>query len=202
MFTGIVRDVGRVLAARHGRLCIVSGEIAEGSALGDSIAVNGVDLTLCALARDEMSFDVMPETLRRTNLGDLRAGAAVNLEPSIRLADRLSGHLVRGVVEGTGQLLEMRPDSDAVIVRYRAPHELMRFVVSQGPVCVDGASLTVIDKQEDAFSVSLVRYTQAHTNHRARRPGERVNLETDIVARYVASLAEPVTAQAASSPAR
>jgi riboflavin synthase len=188
MFTGIVRDVGRVVASRHGRLCIVSAEIAEDAALGDSIAVNGVDLTLCALARDEMSFDVMPETFRRTNLGDLRAGAAVNLEPSVRLADRLSGHLVRGVVEATGRLLEVHPDCDALIARYQAPHELMRYVALQGPVCVDGASLTVIEKREAAFSVSLVRYTQAHTNHAARHPGERVNLETDLIARYVDSL--------------
>jgi len=188
VFTGIVEDVGVVVKAESGHLLISSEEIASDAELGDSIAINGVDLTVTGIRGHEMSFDAMPETYRRSNLGDLVRGDPVNLERSLRLVDRLSGHIVRGVVEGTGNLEATRPDGDALVCTYRASRELLRFVVAKGPICVDGASLTVTDKTEDTFSVSIVQYTQAHTNHARRRPGDRVNLETDILARYVGEL--------------
>jgi riboflavin synthase len=114
----------------------------------------------------------------------------VNLERALTLSKPLGGHLVRGVVEATGTLESLTPEGDAIIARYNAPPEVLRFVVVKGPVCIDGASLTVIDRANDAFSVSLVEYTQKHTNLLKRRPGDRVNLETDIIARYVERLLE------------
>lgn len=188
MFTGIVQDVGHVVHAERGHLRILSEEIASDAELGASIAINGVDLTVIEIEGDELSFDAMPETYRRSNLGDLNPSDLVNLERSVRPVDRLSGHIVRGVVEGTGRLESMRREGDALIATYWASRELLIYVVVKGPICVDGASLTVTDKTIDTFSVSLVRYTQVHTNHIRRRPGERVNLETDIVARYVGEL--------------
>lgn len=190
MFTGIIQDVGLVVQAERGHLRVSSLEIASDAALGDSIAINGVDLTVTEIAAREICFDAMPETYRRSNLGDLQPGDAVNLERSLRPLDRLSGHLVRGVVEGTGRLQATRSEGAAVIATYQAPRELLPYAVIKGPICVDGASLTLIAKTTDTFSVSLVQYTQAHTNHLRRRPGERVNLETDIVARYVGELLE------------
>lgn len=188
MFTGIIEEIGIVVEAADGHLRIASAEIASGAEPGDSIAIDGVDLTLTGIRGNEMSFDAMPETYRRSNLGDLVPGAPVNLERSVRPMDRLSGHIVRGVVEGTGSLETIRPDGDALLCTYRAPRELLRCVVVKGPICVDGASLTVIDKTNDTFTVSIVQYTQAHTHHVRRRPGERVNLETDLLARYVEEL--------------
>ena len=190
MFTGIIEEVGEVLEARDGLLRIRVDTVAEGTRLGDSIAINGVDLTVAEMSADSMTFHVMPETYRRSNLVKLEAGARVNLERSVRPTDRLSGHIVRGVVEGTGTLRSVRADADALIMTYEAPADLLQYVVVKGPICIDGASLTVIDKTADTFAVSLVQYTQAHTNCIEREPGDLVNLETDILARYVAELLE------------
>ncbi len=190
MFTGIIEEVGRVLEADAGALRLEASVIAEGSKPGDSIAINGVDLTITEIAGSEMHFDVMPETYRRSNLARLMSGDPVNLERSVRPSDRLSGHIVRGVVEGTGCFRSAEPDGDAVIVTYEAPPELLEFVVVKGPICIDGASLTVTAKTADTVSVSLVQYTQANTNHLSRAPGDEVNLETDILARYVGELLE------------
>ena len=130
----------------------------------------------------------MPETYRRSNLGGLAAGAPVNLGRSLTLATRLSGHLVRGVVEATGTLESLTPEGDALIARYSAPAEILRHCVVKGPITVDGASLTVVAKDADSFSVSLVQYTQEHTNLVGRKTGDSVNLESDIIARYVDEL--------------
>lgn len=186
MFTGIIEDLGRLTLADRGHLQVASGEIASDAKLGDSIAINGVDLTLTGRDGELMRFDVMPETYRRSCLGDLAPGQSVNLERSVTPSTRLSGHIVRGVVEGTATLASVHAEEDAQVLRYRAPRELLDYVAVKGPICVDGASLTVIEKDADHFSVSLVRYTQMHTNHLCRRIGERVNIETDLIARYVA----------------
>jgi riboflavin synthase len=127
----------------------------------------------------------MPETYRRSNLGELKPGDVVNLERSVRPTDRLSGHIVRGVVEGVGTLDSFTPEGEAIIARFVTPPELLRHMVVKGPVCIDGISLTIVAKDETSFSVSLVQYTQEHTNLVARKPGDRINLETDIIARYV-----------------
>ena len=190
MFTGIVEEVGRVVEAREGLIRIRAVRILEDTRLGDSIAINGVDLTVMEIQDGVMSFNAMPETYRRSNLGQLVEGSTVNLERSVRPTDRLSGHIVRGVVEGTGTLESTRPEADALILTYRAPKDLLQYVVVKGPVCIDGASLTVIEKTDETFSVSLVQYTQEHTNHVSRKPGDVVNLETDILARYVGAILE------------
>ena len=188
MFTGIIEEVGEVLVARDGHLEIRGPRILGDAHLGDSIAINGVDLTVTAVSGDIFSADVMPETYRRTNLGELRAGDQVNLERSVRPNDRLSGHIVRGVVEGVATVDSFTPESDAVIARLRTPAELLHYMVVKGPVTIDGASLTVIDKTADTFAVSLVQYTQANTSLLSKRPGQTVNIETDIIARYVEQL--------------
>jgi riboflavin synthase len=188
IFTGIIEEVGQVLEAEKGRLRIQAHTCLEGTRLGDSIAVNGVDLTVAEMDSRSFTFWVMPETYRRTNLSDLSPGDLVNLERALTPTSRLSGHLVQGVVEATGVLLSLQPEEDAVIARYGAPPEIMRYVVVKGPIAVDGVSLTVIDRGRDWFAVSLVRYTQEHTNLVKRRPGQRVNLETDILARYLEQL--------------
>ncbi len=187
MFTGIIEELGTVREAEEGKL-VIDAKLVRGTNLGDSIAVNGVDLTVGFQDEEGFTANVMPESYRRTNLGDLKPGDLVNLERSLTLADRLSGHLVRGVVEGTGTLESLTPEAGAIIARYNAPPEILYYVIVKGPITVDGASLTVIDKTETSFTVSLVEYTQEHTNHTRKVPGDRINLESDIIARYVGQL--------------
>ena len=188
MFTGIIEEVGSVLEASEGRLRIGCRTVLEGTNLGDSIAINGVDLTVAAKSGDSLSFDCMPETYRRSNLGRLQIGDPVNLERSLQPTSRLSGHIVRGVVEATGELLSLTPESDAIIARYRAPADILRHTVVKGPITIDGVSLTVIGKDTESFSVSLVQFTQEHTNLTHKQPGDSINLESDIIARYVDQL--------------
>jgi riboflavin synthase len=188
MFTGIIEEVGEVIEAGAGVLRIRAPQILADAKLGDSIAINGVDLTVTAVNGDSFMANVMPETYRRSNLGELQRGDAVNLERSVRPMDRLSGHIVRGVVEGRATIESFTPEADAIVARFRTPPELLRYMVVKGPVTIDGASLTIIDKTADSFAVSLVQYTQAHTNLLRKRPGASVNIETDIIARYVETL--------------
>jgi len=190
MFTGIIEELGTVREAREGRMIIDCKKVLWGTNLGDSIAINGCDLTCAYLEESGFHASVMPETFRRTNLGDLRPGDVVNLERAMTLAQRLGGHLVRGVVEATGTLESFTPEADAIIARYQAPTEILRYTVVKGPITIDGVSLTVIEKTAGSFAVSLVEFTQQHTNLLRRTPGDRVNLESDIIARYVGQLLE------------
>jgi len=188
MFTGIIEEVGTVNEAERGRLVIGCRKVLRGTNLGDSIAINGVDLTVALMEEDSFLANVMPETYRRSNLGQLKPGDPVNLERALQVGDRLSGHIVRGVVEATGALLSLTPEEDAVVARYAAPPEILRYVVVKGPVAIDGVSLTVIARDEASFSVSLVRYTMENTNLTRKQAGDAVNLESDIIARYVEQL--------------
>ena len=190
MFTGIIEEVGVVLRHEGGVFVIGCSTILEGSGLGDSIAVNGVDLTVRTMDAASMTFDVMNETYRRSNLEALVPGGIVNLERSVTSATRLSGHLVRGVVETTCRLHSLTPEGEAIIARYTVDPEYLKYIVMKGPVCLDGASLTVMGRDDTSFSVSLVQYTQEHTNLLRRKPGDAVNLETDIIARYVEQILE------------
>ncbi len=190
MFTGIIEELGTVRRREGGELMIGCSLILDDSRLGDSIAVNGVDLTVRAMDAESMSFDVMNETFRRSNLGELVAGDIVNLERSVTGATRMSGHIVRGVVEATCRLMSLTPEADAIIARYQVPQEYLPYIAMKGPVCVDGVSLTVMARDAESFSVSLVQYTQEHTNLTRRKPGDAVNLETDIFARYVEQILE------------
>jgi riboflavin synthase len=185
MFTGIIEEVGAVVEAAEGALRIRAPRIMADAKLGDSIAINGVDLTVAALDGELFFANVMPETYRRSNLGELRAGDRVNLERSVRPCDRLSGHIVRGVVEGRAAIESFTADGEAIVARFRTPPELLRYMVVKGPVAIDGASLTIIDKTDTSFAVSVVQYSQEHLNLLDKKPGDSVNIETDIIARYV-----------------
>ena len=142
MFTGIIEEVGVVREAGRGMLRIAATIVLEDARLGDSIAINGVDLTVAEMDGESFFANVMPETYRRSTLRDLMAGDRVNLERSLRATDRLSGHIVRGVVEGTGRLAALTPEVDAIIATYEAPPDLLRYMVVKGPVAIDGVSLT------------------------------------------------------------
>jgi riboflavin synthase len=185
MFTGIIEETGRVRVAEPGRLVIEAKKALWGTNLGDSIAINGVDLTVAYMDEESFEANLMPETYRRSNLEELKVGDLVNLERATPLGGRMGGHLVHAVVEATGTLVSLTPEADAVLARYSAPPEVLRCVIVKGPVAIDGVSLTVVDKDDTSFVVSLVQYTQENTNLTRRKPGDRVNLESDIIARYV-----------------
>lgn len=195
MFTGLVQSMGRVarVEARAGdlRLSIEApGPALDGVAAGDSIAVSGCCLTVAARANDTLAFDLSNETSSLTTLGGLGAGDAVNLEPALRLSDRLGGHLVSGHVDGVGTLVAIETDARSRRWTLEAPAALARFIAAKGSICVDGVSLTVNAVDGACFGVNLVPHTLAHTTFHARRAGDRVNLEVDLLARYVARLLE------------
>lgn len=180
MFTGIVEELGHLRARRGGRFEFVAAAVLDGLAAGDSVAHNGVCLTVVDVHIGSYAVDVVAETLARTNLGDLAPGDPVNLERPVRLADRLGGHLVSGHVDGVGEIVSPSPDLDV-----RVPAELGRYVVDKGSVALDGCSLTVVASRPDGFTVAVVPHTSAVTTLGVKRPGDRVNVEVDIIAKYV-----------------
>jgi riboflavin synthase len=184
MFTGIIQEIGTVASLPSGGLVINAGQILDGIELGGSIAVNGVCQTITAFTADSFSVDVMPETLKRTNLGMLRLGDRVNLERPLGLGGEIGGHLVQGHVDATGQVISVSREGEAIIMRFRTPEELMRYIVEKGFIAVDGTSLTVVDKDRTSFSVSIVGFTRDNTTLAERRPGDSVNLEVDIIGKY------------------
>jgi riboflavin synthase len=188
VFTGIVEEVGSVREVAAGRLIINAKKVTWGTNLGDSIAVNGCDLTAVYFDEDGFVANVIEETYKRTNLGELKPGDPVNLERALTLAGRIGGHLLRGVIEHTGSLESLTPQEHSIVARFNAPKEILRYVIVKGPIAVNGASLTVIDKDETTFSVGLIPFTQEHTNLMNLNPNDRVNLESDIIARYVEQL--------------
>jgi riboflavin synthase len=190
MFTGIVEEVGAVRDTSQDRLVFEARNVLDGTRTGDSIAVNGVCLTVVSLEDHAFAVDVMPETLRRTNLGELQYGDQVNLERALVLGGRLGGHLVLGHVDDTGEVVSVVSEEDARVVRVSAPGRLMRYIVSKGFIAVDGVSLTIADLDDVSFVVSLVTYTGEGTTLGRKRPGDIVNLEVDILAKYVENLKE------------
>ena len=188
MFTGITEEIGKIVSSRPGRLAVSAERVLDGLELGDSINVNGVCLTVFERDAGGFSADVMPETLRRSNLGGLRAGDGVNLERALAVGGRLGGHFVQGHVDGTGRLAATTPDGDAVIARFEAPPEVIRYVVDKGFIAVDGISLTVVGRSAGSFEVSLVGFTRQRTTLGEKRSGDTVNLEVDILAKYVEAL--------------
>jgi riboflavin synthase len=191
MFTGLVQGVGRVAEMEHSdagaRLRIETPLVAE-LRDGDSIAVNGVCLSAAALRDGSFVADAMNETLSRTSLGGLGPGAEVNLELPLRAGDRLGGHMVQGHVDGVGEIVEVAPDGFARRIRIEAPPEVLRYVIEKGSIAVDGASLTVADLDGRSFTVSLIPETLQRTNLGHAGPGHRVNLEVDVLAKYVEKL--------------
>ncbi|NND89215.1 MAG: riboflavin synthase [Granulosicoccus sp.] len=192
MFTGIVEELGKVRECRRSGdgfdLSIDCSTVLEGTSLGDSIAVNGVCLTVTELDSHGFMTGLAPETRQRTNLDTLERGTAVNLERSVTPATRMGGHFVQGHVDATGIIREFRRDEDALWVTIGAPTELLRYIVSKGYIALDGTSLTVVDVGADWFSVTLVAYTQSHIVLPGKAVGEQVNIEVDVLGKYVEKL--------------
>ena len=192
MFTGIVEELGEVVAIEDlgdaARLTVRGAQVTSDAAAGDSIAVNGVCLTVTGSAGEEFTADVMRETLTRSSLGALAPSAPVNLERSVRLADRLGGHLVQGHVDGVGELVSRTPAEHWDVVRIALPPVLARYVVEKGSIAVDGISLTVTAVASDWFEVSLIPETLKRTTLGPKQPGETVNLEVDVIAKYIEKL--------------
>jgi riboflavin synthase len=183
MFTGIVEELGSVRARNGGRFTFAARVVTEDTKVGDSIAVNGCCLTVTDVGAGWWSADAVDETLNRTNLADLQPGDAVNLERPVRLADRLGGHLVQGHVDAVGDVVSPAPD-----LRVRVPAELTRYMVEKGSVAVDGCSLTIVDARDDGFTVAIIPHTAEVTTLGRRAAGDRVNVEVDVVAKYIEKL--------------
>jgi riboflavin synthase len=192
VFTGIVEELGEVVAVEElgdaSRFRLRGPVVTEGAKHGDSIAVNGVCLTVVDFGGGEFTADVMAETLDRSSLGALAVGSKVNLERPMALGGRLGGHLVQGHVDGTGTIVERKLSEHWEIVRISLPAHLTRYVVEKGSITVDGISLTVVDAGPDYFTVSLIPTTLALTTLGAKQPGDPVNLEVDVIAKYVERL--------------
>lgn len=192
MFTGLIEDMGIVRELRRGgssvRLTVGTKIPISELHLGDSVAVNGTCLTVVATGNDSFSADVSPESLERSTLGELSAGSRVNLERALRLSDRLGGHLVSGHVDAIATISERFQDSNAIRFTFRLPAAVNRFVAEKGSVAIDGISLTVNAVTDETFAVAVIPHTLAMTTLQEKKTGDRVNVETDLVARYIARL--------------
>jgi riboflavin synthase len=192
MFTGIVEELGTIKAVNKGResatLDIGAEKVLEGLNLGDSVAVNGVCLTVVRFDRSGFSAEVMAETLRKSNLGTLKSGDRVNLERAMRLGDRLGGHLVAGHVDATGTIKSTVREDIATVFTVDAPEEILRYVIEKGSVAIDGISLTVVDYDKKSFRVSIIPHTASQTTLGFKRSGDTVNLEADMLAKFVERL--------------
>lgn len=195
MFTGIVEEVGTIRNIKHGQhsavLTIQAKTVLEETRIGDSIAVNGICLTVTRLFPDGFSADVMHETLNRSSLAGLTAGSVVNLERAMPANGRFGGHIVAGHVDGVGHISDIRRDDTAVWYTVHAGPEILRYVVEKGSITIDGISLTVAAVEQDRFSVSLIPHTAQVTILGEKGPGDTVNLETDIIGKYVEKLLQP-----------
>lgn len=192
MFTGIIEEQGQIrwvsLGGNSGKISVMAEKVLEGTKIGDSIAVNGVCLTVVLLQKDGFTADVMAETVRRSNLGHLRPGDKVNLERAMAAGGRFGGHIVSGHIDGTGTIVSLRKEENAVWVGIRAKPEVMRLVIEKGSICIDGISLTVAAVETDNFQVSVIPHTGEETTLLKKQPGDIVNLENDIIGKYVERL--------------
>ncbi len=185
MFTGIVEEVGTIRSAGRGRMAVSASKVVGDLKVGDSVCVNGTCLTATSIDDAGFTVDVVPETLRRTNLGSLTAGDPVNLERSMAIGDRFGGHIVQGHIDATGEVVSIDTEGDALLVNIRAPASVMRYVVEKGFVAVDGTSLTVVNCGAQSFTVTIIPHTRENTVFGSRKVGDLVNLEADIIAKYV-----------------
>jgi riboflavin synthase len=192
MFTGIIEETGKVGAVRKGQhssqITVSAGRILSDIHTGDSINTNGVCLTVVTFNKTSFTVDVMPETMSRTNLGDLRAGSEVNLERALKLSDRLGGHLVSGHIDGTGKIASRWKDGNAEWFRITAGKEILKYIVEKGSVAIDGISLTVVEANEASFTVSVIPHTHQQTTISGKKAGELVNIECDMIAKYLEKL--------------
>ena len=192
MFTGIIEELGQVcsleLAGNSGKISLKAKKVLKGTQIGDSIAVNGVCLTVVSMRPDGFTADIMAETVRRSSLGSLKAGDFVNLERAMAADGRFGGHIVSGHIDGTGTIREMRKEENAVWVTIQAQEEILNLIVEKGSICIDGISLTVADVTSTDFSVSIIPHTGEETTLLRKKPGNIVNLENDVVGKYVQKL--------------
>jgi len=192
MFTGIVRELGRVVAVEGGdagvRLAVEAPETAASTGVGDSVALNGCCLTAIDVANGRISFQAVPETLGRTSLAAFRPGTAVNVEPALRVGEPLGGHYVQGHVDGVGRVRSTEPEGDGRRLRIDTPPDVLRYCVEKGSISVEGVSLTVAELHDDGFSVALIPHTLAVTTLGRLESGDAVNLEADVLAKYVERL--------------
>ncbi len=190
MFTGIIEELGEVKQIKLGRepeIYIKATEVLGDLKTGDSVAVNGVCLTAKRITKDGFEADMMPETIKKTGLKELRRGSKVNLERAIKAGDRFGGHMVSGHVDDIGRIKRVTPESNARILLIEAPKDVMEFIVPKGSVAIDGISLTVVDVTRTGFSVSLIPHTMNMTGLGVKKTGSTVNIEVDMIARYVSS---------------
>lgn len=192
MFTGIVEEIGVVEKIQKGRysavLTILADKVLEDSKVGDSIAVNGICLTVTSIKSGRFTADVMHETLNRSSLSNIRNGSHVNLERAMQANGRFGGHIVSGHVDGVGRVMRIRKDDTAIWYTIKADPKVMRYIVEKGSVTIDGISLTVAEASQDYFSISAIPHTVAQTVLKDRREGDAVNLETDVIGKYVEKL--------------
>ncbi len=205
MFTGIVEEQGELLSMERGTasavLSIRAKKVLEQTKVGDSIAVNGVCLTVTKLASDRFYADVMAETLRRSSLGELHVGGRVNLERALAAGERMGGHIVSGHIDGTGRILSVRTEDNAVWYRIAAEQRILRLIVEKGSVAIDGISLTVATVSSDSFEVSVIPHTREVTTLATKKAGDTVNLENDIIGKYVERLLQTTKEDTMSSTA-
>lgn len=203
MFTGIIEEIGEILAMQRGAesmtLTVKARIILEDIKIGDSIATNGVCLTVAALGKNSFKADVMHETMNRSSLGTLKIGSRVNLERAMRADGRFGGHMVAGHIDGTGRITEIRKDDNAVWYTIAAKQEILRYIVEKGSIAIDGISLTVAEITKESFSVSIIPHTLQQTTLAERKKGDAVNLENDMVGKYIEKFMINNTQKAAES---
>lgn len=192
MFTGIVQEPGKILKIQKTkgktRFEIVSKIVASQLKIGSSVSVNGVCLTVVKRGKNSFEVEAVPETLKRTNLGDLKKGETVNLEPSLRLGEELGGHFVMGHVDGTGKILDIKKEGDSILMEIKTPKELIKYIPFKGSIACDGISLTIAKIKKGSFVVALIPHTLKVTNLSKKKVGDRINLEVDMVTRYLERL--------------
>jgi riboflavin synthase len=194
MFTGIVQEVGSIVSVTAGRLTVASCQAMAGIAEGGSVAINGVCLTVTGFDNKTFTVEVIPETLGKTNLGLLKPGDRVNLERPLAFNGEIGGHLVQGHIDGTGELVHLAREGGSILMRFQTKPEIMRYIVPKGFIAVDGASLTVTTRDALSFGVAIIGYTREHTILADRKPEDIVNLEVDIIGKYVAEFYGPQNA--------
>ncbi len=199
MFTGIVEEVGKVKSISNGLLQIEATKVLEDVHTGDSIAVNGICLTVTAFTAHSFQADVMPETIRRTSLNELKLGSPVNLERAMAVGSRFGGHIVSGHIDGTGRIISLKEDKNAVLMKITADSSLLRYIVEKGSVALDGISLTVASVTDRDFTVSLIPHTRQVTNLSAKGEGSTINIENDVVGKYVEKLLKPAEVEKKTS---
>ena len=185
MFTGIIEEVGRLKSLNGGRIEISCEKILSDMKIGDSISTNGICLTVTDFSENFFAADVMPETFRKTSLAELPADGIVNLERALKAGDRLGGHIVSGHIDGVGKILNMHTEGNAIFINISAENFLLKQIAAKGSVALDGISLTVVDSDSENFSVSMIPHTREVTNFKNKRAGSLVNIETDILAKYI-----------------